>query len=337
MSRFSRSPRYAALLAATLALAACGDDPGAPAVRTPASIALQVPAGDVYENDVVELRAVVRDQRGAVIPDAAVSWSASSAARAEVGPDGATTFLAPGAVTVTASLGAVSASHPFDVKRLSVLQVTVASARPLMVLGELLPVGVHVQGEGGRTVIGRAVTLSSENPDIVAIDDAGRARALKAGTATLRATVEGVTGSARVQVVGDDAILSLSRVGGARLPLLVDADSTSWDGVREYHEVYIEGGRFIVTAGDAPRYAIEVRYAEYRVDGPPGARRYTLRATWRDRDFGVVSGQANGALTLTSEYVWPLQHTATGVTDGMQVRYRVAGTNDHLDLLYRRE
>jgi len=337
MSLSLRSPRFALLLTATLALAACGDDASAPATHVPTTISLEVPAAEVYESDVLELQAVVRDERGAIIPNAAVTWSVSNAARAEVAPNGSTTFLRPGAVSVTASIGALSASHPFDVQQLHVLQVTVMSPRQLLAPGDLVPIGVRVQGEGGRDVMGRVVTLASDNPDIVAIDNAGRVRAIKAGAATVRATADGVSGTVRVQVVGDDAVLSLSRVGGGKLPLLVDADSVSWNGVREYHEVFIEGGRLIVTTGESGRYTIEIRYAEYVVSGPPGARTYTLRATWRDRDFGVVAGGANGELVMTSEYISPLQHTATGATDGMAVRYRIAGTDEHLDLLYRRD
>lgn len=337
MSLTLPSPRFALLLGATLALAACGDDASAPATRIPTTITLEVPGAEVYEGDVLELRAVVRDARGAVIPDAAVTWSASNTTRAEVAPNGSTTFLRPGAVNVTASVGALVASHPFDVQQLHVLQVTVTSPRALLAPGDLVSIGVRVQGEGGRDVMGRVVTLASDDPHIISIDNAGRLRALKAGTATVRATADGVTGTARVQVVGDESVLSLSRVGGAKLPLLVDGDSVSWNGVREYHEVFIEGGRLIVTEGDASRYAIEIRYAEYLVTGAPGSRTYALRATWRERDFGVAAGGASGALVMTSEYVSPLQHTATGVADGWQVRYRIAGTDEYLDLLYRRD
>jgi hypothetical protein len=52
---------------------------------------------------------------------------------------------------------------------------------------------------------------------------------------------------------------------------------------------------------------------------------------------GGVEQDARGDLRLTSTYIWPLVHTAIPVSGGMDVRYRIPGTNEYLDLRYLRE
>lgn len=330
--RFRRS---SSVLLALVALA-CGDD-SATSPAPSRTITLQVPASDVFEGDTATMHATVRDAAGAEVPGAPIAWSVSDTLRAEVAANGIITFLAPGTVTVTAKSGAIAASRTIDIRRLSVQLVTILPATLQLGTGDVVVLGIRVQGEGGRDALGRLVTISSDDPAIASIDLAGRVHAVAPGTTTIRAIAEGVTAVATVEVRAEHAALSLSRVGGARLPMLVAADTVSWNGAREYHETFIEGGDLVLTGGAAPRYAIKVKYAEYHVTGPAGSRNYALRLTWAETDFGVVEYDTRGDLRMISEYIAPLQHSASGVSGGIAVRFRIPGDDAHLDLFYRRE
>lgn len=337
MPNLLRITRAAAFTMAALALTACNDEPSAPVTLPTSTLTLEVPAGEWYEGDVTVLRATVRDANGSEQPNAPITWTVSHPTRAEVAANGTTTFLSSGGVTITAKSGPLSASRTIDVKRLTVQSISVLPVPLSFAPGDIAVLGVRVQGEGGRDVLGRAVTLTTDDPRIAVIDAAGRLRAVASGTTTVRATADGVVGTARVDVVGAQAMLSLSRVDGGRLPLLVASDSVMWNGVREYHEVFLEGGELVLSGGASPRYGIIVRYAEYKVTGPAGARTYELRLNSKEQDFGVVQYDARGDLQMTSEFIYPLSHTAQGVSGGMQVRFRIPGGDTYLNLLFRRD
>ncbi len=334
----SSLPRRLAIAAAAIALIACGSDgANAPIPVTRASLTIQLPDGEWYPGDVVTLRALVRDATGEVVPDAPVTWSVSSAAHVELASDGAATLLKPGRVTVTARHGSVAESDEITIRPLFVNQVTVSPSALQLRVGDASPLGVRVSGAGGRDVPGRVVTLSSDNATIAFIDAAGRVHAVAPGVTTVRARADGVTGTARVEVAHEPAVRSLSRVDGSRLPLLVAADTVSWDGVREYHEVFIEGGELTLSGAGTPRYAIDIRYAEYVVTGPAGQRDYRLLHLSREADFGLVTLDARGDYRFTSEWIAPLHHTASAVSGGIEVRFRVPGDDTYLTLLYRRD
>ncbi len=328
--------RTLSLVVFSAALVACGSDSVAPIPAPGESLAILMPAGDQYEGDDATLRAVRLTAGGDTIGVTNAAWSVSDPTRAELWPTGGVTFLKPGQVTITARVGTQSAARLIDVKRLTVQQVTLLPAGLQLALGEVAVLGVKVQGEGGRLVTGRAVTLTSDNPTIASIDAAGRVHANAAGRATLRATAEGVSGTTEIEVRDANAVLELWRVDGARLPLRVASDTVTWDGVREYHEVFIEYGSLALTGNPTPRYGVVIRYVEYLVTGPVGQRNYQLRNAWSEHDRGLVTLDARGDYLFTSEYIYPLHHTGIPDGTGVQMRFRIPGDDTHLQLAFRK-
>lgn len=326
-----------ALVLAALVLAACGSETSTAPAPGP-TVTIVANTSEVYASDVIDFDAVVRDASGAEIPGAAVEWSVSAPARAELAANGVVTFLFSGNVAITARYGSASASRAVNVKDLPVQLVTVTPSPLVLARGDIALLGVRITGPGGRIVTGRVATITSDNPAVATIDAAGRVRAVSPGATTVRVKADGVTGTTSVQVNAEDVQLTLSRYNGRQLPALDATDTVTWDGVREYHEVYAEGGQLRYTGGTAPRYEVDIRYAEYNVyTNAAGRRIYELRRTWREFDRGLVQYDGRGDLLMTSEYIWPLQHTAIAGTDGFNVRFRVPGDNQYLDLKYRRE
>lgn len=332
-----RSVGSALVVAAAVITTACGSDSSTAPIQPASRLELTVSTENVYEGDVITLGAVVRDAIGNVVPGAQVSWALSDTTRGELAGNGILTVFGAGNVTVIARSGALSSTRTIVVRRMAVQTVSVGTGALQLQGSDVATVGIHVQGSGGRTLLGREVKLSSDNPAVAMFDPSGRVRAVSAGSTTLRATVEGVVGLLRVDVAASGATLNLSRIGETRLPLLISADSVMWDGVREYHEVYLEQGQLLLKGGAQPRYEIDVRYTEYNVQTIDGRRSMQIRTQSREYDRGLLNYDARGDLLMTSEYIYPLSHTASPESGGVRVRFRVPGTNDVLELFYRRE
>lgn len=331
----SRHVARALQIAALFLVAGCNDS-GTTSVSSP-TVTIAAVTAAAYVGDVVTMHATVRDAAGEELPGAAVTWGVADPAAAELAPGGIITLLKPGAVRISAAYGTARATYDLAVAPLSVLQVTVLPSLFALDRGDVSLVGVRVQGEGGRDVPGRVVTITSDDPTVATIDASGRVRAVGAGATNIRATAANVSGVARVEVADRDATLALARLGGGRLPLLVASDSVWYDGVREYHEVYVEGGTLVLSGAPQPRYEVDVRYVEYNVVTVDGRRTMEIRLQTREYDRGVVAYDSRGDLAMTSEYISPLAHTAGAVAGGIQVRFRVPGENQILDLFYRRE
>ncbi|MES2521243.1 MAG: Ig-like domain-containing protein [Gemmatimonadota bacterium] len=325
------------VLVGIILTAACSDSSTAPGPVPGARVSIAAPAVVVYETDAAQFTATVRDAAGSSLPGAVVSWTVSDPTRAEFGANGVMTALRPDPVSITASSEGASSTFHLTIAPLTVERVIVMSAMSELAIGDITPIGVKVEGPGERVVPGRLVAITSDNPAVATIDAAGRVRAVGVGEATIRAVADGVTGTKVVKVVGEPALFELRRLSGAQLPLLVATDTVQWNGVTEYHEVYMESGQLRLTGGAQPRYEMDIRYAEYNVVLQNGQRNLQLRTTQRSYDRGVVAYDSRGDLQMTSEYISPLSHTAAPVTGGMQVRFRVPGDDDVLELFYRRE
>ena len=78
-------------------------------------------------------------------------------------------------------------------------------------------------------------------------------------------SVDGVMGTAHVDVVVMDTILTLTEYDGAPLPLLLAADSVLVDGVKELQEVLLDAGTLVLSGLLQRRYQLDVRESLYRV------------------------------------------------------------------------
>lgn len=214
------------------------------------------------------------------------------------------------------------------------LVVVVASGR--VAQGDVVYVDVTWVGHDGQTRPVPEPSLSVDDPSIAVVDGSGRLRAVATGTTTVRASAEGASGSTSVQVSADAARFALARYQGRALPVRIAADSVVWNGRIEYHEVYATSGDLELSGSGRPAYRLTIRYDEYDVRVVDGQRLETPRLFWREVDHGLITFDAAGDLGLTSELIAPLHHWAVPVRDGIRLDYRIPGTDDRLDLLFRR-
>ncbi|MBC8088593.1 MAG: Ig-like domain-containing protein [Phycisphaerae bacterium] len=330
---FARRAIFAALLAST----ACGDEPTSPLPTPVATLSITAPTAAVYEADTLTLTAVYRDAGGTVVPNAPIIWTVNDSLRAELGATGSFLALKAGTVRISARSGTLSASHDLVIVRPVTQSVSVYIPVPSLAVGDVSTIGVRADGPGGRTLNGRLVTLSSDNPNVAVIDASGRVRGVAPGTVTIRATVEGVVGTRSLEIVAESVVHSLSRLDGARVPVLIGADTVNWDGVREYHEVYLEIGSLELWGGAQPRYELEMRYGQYNVVTVNGQKQLHPRHFSREHDHGSFQYDARGDLQMTSQYIFPLSHVGSAISGGIEVKYRIPGTDEYQWLFFRRE
>lgn len=318
-----RGIRAAAVLAVAFACAGCGSDSFTePDVSATGPIELTPSSSHVFIGDTFDVHATVRDANGHEVPGAAVTFSSADTSLALVNDDGHVTAIGLGTARIVAHSGALSGELKIVVHDLAVSSVAVVGLPDTLASGDVLVFGVHVLGEGGRTIFGRQVKLASSNPAVAVIDPSGRVRAVSAGTTTISATADGVVGKAPLVVSADPAVLQLRGSDGQRVPSLVEGDSLSSDGVIDYREIYLESGTLQLTGGTHPAYQTSLHYAWYSVtfDGN-GQRHFRFLSALDLADHGTVHYDARGDLVMQS-LAANLSHDATTEANGLAVHYR---------------
>lgn len=124
-------------------------------------------------------------------------------------------FRARAALSTVAVLAGGLACTIEEVTTVEVASVTVDPAQETLGEGDTLVFSVRVTGESGALLEGAPVQWSSEDPSVLAVDDRGRAEALKPGTTRVRATYQGAAGTAQVTVMPGYRISA--SVGSVRL------------------------------------------------------------------------------------------------------------------------
>jgi uncharacterized protein YjdB len=160
---------------------------------TPASLSIVVGAAR-------PLSARVLDASGAPIGDARVFWSSEHPSIAVVTADGIVTGVAPGNTQIAASMNGTSAVVPVSVSRLPVSLVRINPASANMLVGGSVALTVQALDAAGGVVPGLSAAWQSSHPAIASVNTKGVVTAIAPGSATLTATVAGLSGVAAVTV-----------------------------------------------------------------------------------------------------------------------------------------
>jgi hypothetical protein len=176
---------------ALLAIVGCyGDAPPPTGLQVPTSLSLSAGALSFTAlEQTTQLSATVRDQGGAAIPDAAVTWTTSSAFVAEVSPAGLVEATGPGVAWIRASSGTLRDSASVSVEQAPSAIAFFPAAVHLAGPGDSATVVASVLDAGGSAIAGAQVTWSSLDEDVATIDDAGFVTGVATGATTLRAEV----------------------------------------------------------------------------------------------------------------------------------------------------
>lgn len=219
--RSFRAPR--ALLLWLPLVAACGGAArGGPDGPGPITDITVSPSPDtVFVAGSNQLVAVAKDADGATVTGTSFSWQSGNAGIAVVTTTGQVTGVAAGQTTVTASAGGITGGATVVVRLAPAGSVQVTPGADSVAAGSVLFLAAQVRDAGGTPLPGVQVTWSSDNSSIATVTTAGFVTGVSAGTATITAGYNGVTGSAQVKVRApftrqDGSLVPLNDLGNGR-------------------------------------------------------------------------------------------------------------------------
>jgi uncharacterized protein YjdB len=194
---------------AAAALVRSSGDSQTAAVRTPLAAPLVVRAVDRYGNGVpgVVVHWTAASGGGAIAPDSVATDAQGSASAqwtlgATAGAQTATASAAGGVLTATFAATAT----------VSVASVTVAPGSVSLASGATQQFAATPKDSAGNPIAGRTATWTTSDSTVAKVSTAGLATAVKVGTATLTASVGGVSGTATVTVTPGPASTTTSQV-----------------------------------------------------------------------------------------------------------------------------
>ncbi len=145
-----------------------------------------------------QLSAVVKDGSGNTMTGQSITWSSSNSSVATVNTSGVVTSVAAGTATITASSSGKSGT----------VSVTVAAAAPVVAsvivtpssasntVGQTMQFATTVLDGTGTPITGQSISWTSSNTAVATVNGSGLATSVGAGTATIKASTGGQSGTA---------------------------------------------------------------------------------------------------------------------------------------------
>ena len=159
----------------------------------------------------IQFRAVLKTRSGEVVTGYSISWRSEDESTASITGDGLLTAVAEGTTTIEAMAsikgnGKGRESAPGQIKKTAtitvdpaqVASVEVSPGSATVTVGNGVHLSATVKDADGNTLENRYVNWGSTNASVAEVDPDGLVTALSAGTSSILATSEAVTGSASV-------------------------------------------------------------------------------------------------------------------------------------------
>jgi uncharacterized protein YjdB len=148
----------------------------------------------------VQLQAAARDASGASLTGRPVSWSSNAPAIATISTTGLVTAVGPGSATLTATVEGITGTATVTVTQPAVASVTITPTTGTLAVGQSLQFAAAARDAGGATLSGRPITWSSSAPAIAAVSASGMVTAVASGSASIQATIGGISANAVLTV-----------------------------------------------------------------------------------------------------------------------------------------
>jgi len=279
-------------LTTVVLLTACDDqgpEPVATVTVTPSTATIQV--GETHS-----CTATLRDAGGNVLTGRQIAWSSSSTSVATVTSTGQVTGIAAGAATITATSEGKTGSMNLTVTPIPVATVDVTAASTELLEGESLQLTATTHDAQGNVLTGREVAWSSSDTDVAAVTAAGLVTGVAAGSVTITATSEGMSGSIALTVMTN--ILP----GGWRAEatfgtgdFVINPSSTALTWVRFRSSGFLCGSVTVSGAVEfSGTWAIADRQFDVQVTDPITGDQYAFAGT-----IGASGNEASGSWSLT--------------------------------------
>lgn len=167
-------------------------------LATPVStIAVAVAPTTLDAGQTATASATLKDATGNTLSDRTIAWQSSNPAIAVVNSSGGVSAVAKGSVTITAISEGKTGSAPLTVAAKAVAGVTVTPNPASATVGQTAQLSASAKDGQGVAMTGRTFTWTSSNSAVASVSASGLVTAVGAGTATISATTDGVTGQAQ--------------------------------------------------------------------------------------------------------------------------------------------
>ena len=197
------------------------------------SVSLAPASGAVATGDTIILAATVLDSAGAAIPGAVVTWRTSASNVATVVPTGfgpsgealgTVTGVAPGVVTIVATIGTASDTAAITVKAPHVGSVTVSPDTATLLVPQTIQLSATVRDSSGKVMAGQPLSWTSADPAVANVNATGLVTAVGAGSVAVIAASRGVSDTALITVAVRGSITVTTTTTGAA----ADLDSSGY-------------------------------------------------------------------------------------------------------------
>ncbi len=179
-----------------------------------ASIAVVISPASIRVGQTGSATATGVDQSGAPFTLGTVTWSVSNPAVATISGSGTIVGVSPGVVTVLASSGNQSAQASSTITApVKVAAVVITPSGGRLTVGQSLQLSAKATDSANNVVSGETVSWSSSASNVVNVTSDGRVTAFAPGSATLSASVSGVTGRTDLLSVSLIAIAATGATG----------------------------------------------------------------------------------------------------------------------------
>jgi len=165
-----------------------------------ATVRLTPSSQDLLVGQTVQIGAETLDAQGNVLTGRPVTFTTSNPAVATVSNTGLVTALAPGSTIITATSEGKSAPSSITVSSVPVASVAVTPAGSKIVVGQTTQLNAEPRDASGQSLAGRAVSWTSNAPNVASVSSTGLVTAVAPGQATITATSEGAAGTSAVSV-----------------------------------------------------------------------------------------------------------------------------------------
>jgi plastocyanin len=169
----------------------------------PASVEITPNPLDVHVGEKIKFSAAAKDAAGNAIDAKPSVWFAAPFDLAGADESGEVTFHAPGVVTVGAVIAGKTGYATVNVGNPKIASVEIAKPEYPLVVGGAEKLAVIARSGEGNPRTDAVLKWTSEKPSIASVDAAGLVTGIAPGSASIKATAEGVSNSVALQVVRD--------------------------------------------------------------------------------------------------------------------------------------
>lgn len=165
-----------------------------------ASLTISPNGGSIAVGARLQLTATAKDAAGVTLPNRQVTWISGATSIATVTQAGLVTAIGPGSATIFAASEGIAAQVNVTVSNIAVAAVRVTPATGSMQQGQSIQLAATALDANNNVLTGRNVAWSSSNETIASVSSTGRVLGVTPGTATITATIDGVTGTGQYSV-----------------------------------------------------------------------------------------------------------------------------------------